>query len=125
MKIIIAGTRSFFDLAVVTNAVYSSPWLTKISEVVSGGADGVDSLGERFAENHLIAYTRFPADWSRHGNAAGPIRNGKMAAYADALIAVWNGKSSGTKNMIVQMVERGKPVYVYPAIHEVDKASSA
>ena len=31
---------------------------------------------------------------------AGPLRNEKMARVADALIAFWDGKSRGTKNMI-------------------------
>ena len=118
MRVIVAGTRGFYDLSVVTSAVYSSPWLEKITEVVSGGADGVDSLGERFAENHLLPVTRFCAEWSKHGRAAGPLRNDNMAAYADALVAVWDGKSSGTRDMITRMIERGKPAYVVPAVHK-------
>ena len=69
MRVIVAGTRGFYDLSVVTSAVYSSPWLEKITEVVSGGADGVDFLGERFVENHLLPFTHFCAEWSKHGLA--------------------------------------------------------
>lgn len=59
-----------------------------------------------------IPVKRFPADWDRHGRAAGPIRNCQMAQYADALIAIWDGKSRGTKNMIDEMNKCGKPVLI-------------
>ena len=42
----------------------------------------------------------FPADWERHGKAAGYIRNREMAQNADALVAFWDGESRGTKSMI-------------------------
>lgn len=46
-------------------------------------------------------------------SAAGLKRNGRMADYGDALIAVWDGESPGTKNMIDQMRKRGKLYYIY------------
>jgi hypothetical protein len=58
----------------------------------------------------------FPANWVEHGRAAGPIRNGQMADYADALIAVWDGKSKGTGNMINQARENRLPL---PRVHMV------
>jgi len=99
MKVIIAGTRTltnwqfFVDLL---DTIDRSEW----TEVVSGGAKGADEFGERYAEMHKIPLKVFPADWNKYGNAAGPIRNKQMAEYADALVAVWDGKSRGTKNMI-------------------------
>ena len=51
-------------------------------------------------------------DWNKHGKAAGPIRNRQMAEYADCLIAVWDGKSRGTKNMIDEMNKLMKPVFL-------------
>lgn len=84
-----------------------------ISEVVSGAARGADSLGELFAKENNIPVKQFPADWNAHGRAAGPIRNRQMAEYADVLIAFWDGKSPGTKNMIETMLKKGKIVKVY------------
>lgn len=69
-------------------------------EIVSGGAKGVDSLGEQFARERDMAISKFPANWKEHGKAAGIIRNSQMADYADMLIAFWDGDSRGTKNMI-------------------------
>lgn len=84
----------------------------KVTEVVSGGAMGADSLGEAWANRRDKPITRFPADWNQHGKAAGPIRNAQMADYADCLLAVWDGTSRGTADMIEQMRKRGKPVKV-------------
>ncbi|WP_197026348.1 hypothetical protein [Polaribacter sp. Hel_I_88] len=50
---------------------------------------------------------RFPAEWNKFGKAAGPVRNKEMAIYADALIAFWDGKSRGTKNMIQLAKQNG------------------
>ena len=49
--------------------------------------------------------------WNRYGRKAGILRNRKMAKYADALIAVWDGLSRGTANMIAEMEALGKPVF--------------
>ena len=43
MKVIIAGSRNFTDYKVLQDAIKNSGF--KITEVVSGGAKGVDSLG--------------------------------------------------------------------------------
>ncbi len=61
---------------------------------------GADALGERWAKENDIPVKVFPANWDKHGKAAGPIRNKQMAAYGEMLIAFWDGKSSGTGNMI-------------------------
>lgn len=63
-------------------------------------AKGADTCGERYAKEHRYKIRYFPADWDRYGTAAGPIRNEEMARNADALVAFWDGKSSGTKSMI-------------------------
>jgi len=113
MKVIIAGSREFTcDLMthIVDHAVRKSKF--DINEVVSGTAKGVDTAGETWAFFKNIKITKFPADWKKHGKAAGPIRNGLMAEYADALIAIWDGQSSGTKHMIESMKKIGKPIYV-------------
>ena len=57
---------------------------------------------------HLL----YPADWERHGRAAGPIRNEEMAEVSDALIAFWDGKSRGTKSMIEIAMRKGLQVAV-------------
>jgi hypothetical protein len=55
----------------------------------------------------------FPADWRLYGRSAGMIRNRQMANYADALLAIWDGRSPGTANMISLAKERELRLYVF------------
>lgn len=126
MKVIIAGSRGINDIGYIAEAVQASGF--DITEVVSGTAAGVDKLGEQYAANESIPVKEFPADWKniavpgavvksnqygKYNAVAGHQRNTKMGDYADALIAVWDGKSRGTLSMIKYMRSLGKQVFVY------------
>jgi len=110
VKVIVAGSRSITDLSVVELAIKDSA--LQATEIVSGGACGVDRLGERWASNHRLPIKRFTAQWATRGYGAGYVRNREMAHYADALVAVWDGRSGGTRHMIETMQAAGKPVFV-------------
>ena len=111
MKTIIAGSRQIWSTTVVEDAIKASGF--EITEVVSGGCRGVDQIGEAHAEAMGIPCRVFLADWNKHGKGAGPIRNTQMAEYAEALIAIWDGKSAGTKHMIDIATRKGLKVYVH------------
>lgn len=113
MKCVIAGSRDITDynLLLLAIEISRSSWL--FSEIVSGKAPGVDTLGERYAEENEISLKEFPADWNRYGRAAGHLRNQQMAKYADFAIILWDGKSAGTKSMIKYMSDEKKPAFVY------------
>ena len=116
MKVIIAGSRSITNPIDVETAIRTSGIAEDITEVVSGTAPGVDRLGEDWAKANNITIVRFPAQWNINGYKdplAGFKRNFKMAQYADALIAVYDGVSNGTANMIRTMQDMKKPVYFY------------
>jgi hypothetical protein len=110
MKVIIAGGRDFNNYFLLLEGVVESGF--DITSVVSGCAQGADTLGELFARDMDLPVHQFPANWDKYGRAAGPIRNGEMANFGEALIAFWDGKSSGTKNMIQQAQSKGLQVYV-------------
>ena len=128
-RCIIAGTRNFYDYLTVVKAINSSGFAGEITEVVSGQAYGVDSLGERWALSNKIPIKSFPADWSnislpdsivkinkkgeKYNAKAGFIRNETMAQYADALIAVIKDDSPGTSHMIKCMKDLNKKVYIW------------
>jgi len=84
-----------------------------ITEVLCGGARGVDELGRVWATNHGIPVKWCPADWDRYGNRAGMVRNREMAEDGDVLVAVWDGESPGTKNMIEEAHSHGLEVHVF------------
>jgi len=118
MRLLIAGSRSITDYAVVEKAVNLAimQWAgcgVTVDEEVSGCTSGVDRLGEHWARSHGVPRKLFPADWKKHGKAAGFIRNAEMAEHATHAVVVWDGVSRGTANMIAQMQQRGKPVYVH------------
>jgi len=100
MRVIIAGSRAITNYAIVYEAIKESGWSQDITVVVSGTANGVDTLGERWANEHDIEIHRYPANWNKYGKQAGYRRNQDMAMNADALIAVWDVKSKGTSHMI-------------------------
>jgi len=113
MQVIIAGSRSFTDYSLLKRKLTHlfSNCAAPIG-IVSGTARGADQLGERYAAEHGMRVTRFPADWDRHGKSAGYKRNAVMAQFADGLVAFWDGKSRGTGHMINLAREHGLRVRV-------------
>lgn len=107
-RVIIAGSRGFdnYDL-LCAYADYKLSKITDEIEIVSGRAKGADQLGERYAKERGYSLRIFPAEWDIYGKRAGYLRNVKMAEYADALLAFWDGESRGTKNMIYEARSRG------------------
>lgn len=99
MKTIIAGSRGASYKEVI-DAVNACPFKDKITQVISGTARGADQHGEQVAHNHGWPVHRMPANWNAHGRRAGYLRNVDMSEAAEALIAVWDGESKGTKHMI-------------------------
>jgi hypothetical protein len=95
MKTIIAGSRDLpIDIADIEAAVAESQF--PLTEVISGHGGAVDLAAERWAEGKGIPCALSPADWKQYGRAAGPKRNKAMAQAAEALIALYDGKSKGT-----------------------------
>ncbi len=126
MKVIIAGSRRIPTMGLNEPQDWFKPGVQaamldlleeviqrskfKISKVVSGGAWGIDSLGEVFAEKNKFPLIRMKADWSK-GKKAGPVRNAEMAKVADALILVMSENSSGSDNMLNCMKKENKPYF--------------
>lgn len=111
MKVIVAGTRTYRDIPTLYTILST---IVQHSDVVlQGGANGVDRLAAQWCRTHAVACQEFPAAWERWGKSAGARRNGQMARQADALIAIWDGRSRGTAHMIQSMRALGKPVHVF------------
>lgn len=82
MKVIVFGSRDFFDYQQVKSKLDDLLLGYEDIEIVSGHCAGVDKLGERYAEEKGYKLTIFEADWDAYGKSAGPIRNRKMARYS-------------------------------------------
>jgi hypothetical protein len=111
VKLLIAGSRTIApSIDYICSCVRDEAIITRI---VSGGARGVDTAAIAYAKYLGIPCTIFIPGWGLHTRRyAAFVRNNDMAAYADALLAIWDGSSKGTKHMIDAMRELGKPVRV-------------
>jgi hypothetical protein len=112
LKVIIAGGRDFSDYDLLCKRCDKLLSGRNILEIVSGGARGADSLGERYAKEKQIPIKKFPAEWDKWGKSAGYRRNAEMARYADILIAFHDGESRGTNHMINLARDKNLEVHV-------------
>ena len=115
MRTIIAGSRKITYYKIVLNAIRKSIEISGIRPtcVISGGANGIDKLGEKFAKEFEFPLEIHNAEWDKYGNKAGFVRNEQMALVSDALIAIWDGESKGTMHMINLAKKYGLKTYVY------------
>ena len=80
MKIAVIGSRSFNDYDLVKKELAS---IQDITEIVSGGASGADTLAARYARENGIRLTEFYPEWEKFGRAAGPKRNTSIVCSVD------------------------------------------
>lgn len=111
MKTIIAGSRHGVTYEDLLNAIGLISW--KITSVISGGAPGVDSLAIQFSQQFNLPLEVYRADWDKYGKSAGMIRNQEMANNGEALLALWDGYSVGTKHMIKVATKAKLPLFIY------------
>lgn len=110
MKIAIIGSRSFNNYALLGEILNDVK--DRVTLIVSGGANGADKFGERWAKEFKKKTKIFLPDWNAYGKAAGPIRNEKIVKEADVVLAFWDGESRGTKNAIETAQKLNKEVIV-------------
>jgi hypothetical protein len=109
MRVIIAGSRTVKRMEDIEAAVRESRF--NITTVICGMARGADILGSLWAQKQGIPIVYYPADWRNHGKTAGILRNRRMLENADGLIAVWDGNSPGTYDMLQSAVAK-IPIYL-------------
>lgn len=108
MKVVVAGSRSITDCEIVAECI--DKFFEPIDTVVTGGARGVDTCAEKWADDNDVPVETHPIPdwaWEEVGRKSGPLRNRYMAKQGDALLAIWDGESSGTKNIIGEATTRG------------------
>lgn len=105
----VVGSRTFEDrerLFYILDKLHDK---IGIRRIVSGGADGPDKFAEEWAKSRCVPYTIFPANWKKHGKAAGFIRNRNIVDECGRLLAFWDQVSKGTKNSIDLARKQHKP----------------
>ncbi len=106
MKLLIVGSRSIkdFDLA---------PYITDdVDEIISGGAAGIDSLAEQYADSHRISKHIIRPKYHLYNKAAPIKRNREMIEIADRVLVIWDGESKGALSAINFAKEHNKPTTV-------------
>lgn len=106
--VFICGSRNILDLC-LDNYLDKD----KIGCVVSGGANGVDTIAEKWAKSNNIEFVAFLPDWNTYGKRAGLKRNEDMVKFSDFTVAFWDGKSKGTKYSIKYSEKLGHKTTVH------------
>lgn len=129
-RVIVAGSRGFFDYELMCRELdrlfnESRMFAGREVKIISGMADGADSLAIRYADERKLTKILFPANWKRYSRVAGFLRNEDMLSVATHLVAFWDGKSSGTRHMIEIAEAKGIPVWVvkHPCIATLEHFS--
>lgn len=115
MRVLVCGATYFVDyeklhdelVRILTEKGYNlTPYANQFNPIditiISGMAKGADTLAVKFAEQYGLPCLKFPADWARYGNGAGPIRNQRMLdeAHPELIVAFPMQISRGTRDMI-------------------------
>lgn len=112
MKAIICGGRDYHDSITALRVLNNARNRMGLDHVIEGGANGADKLARQWAQTYDIPCTTIPADWAKHGKAAGPIRNRAMLKESpDCVIAFPGGK--GTRHMMKVAQEAGVRVILW------------
>lgn len=109
-RVAIVGSRDY-PLPVDVEAFVAT--LPESTTVVSGASGVVDLTAARAARARGLEVTEYPADWKRHGRAAGPIRNELIAADCTRLVAFWRAASAGTGDVVGKACSLGRPVLAH------------
>lgn len=107
MKVAVVGSRT---LSQAYYARLSENVPAGCSEIISGGASGIDALAEQYAVKEGLKLTVIAPDYEKHHKSAPLFRNAQIVEQADYVLALWDGKSKGTLNIIMTCLTQHKPI---------------
>ena len=106
MKLLIAGSRSITDFDL-------SPYIpADVDEIISGGAPGIDTLAEKYADDHKLSKHILRPRYHLYKRGAPIKRNEEMIALADRVLVIWDGKSRGAGSTIKCAEKLQKPIQI-------------
>ena len=110
MKVAVVGSRNL----TINNLGDYLPKDT--TEIVSGGARGIDRCARAYAKSHNIKLTEFLPEYERYGRSAPLKRNLQIIRYSDMVLAFWDGKSNGTRFVIENCKKENVPIKVFTTV---------
>jgi len=112
-RILVCGGRDFADAAFLFGVLDMEAEQRPVVRIIQGGADGADKLARMWATSRFCAYSHFPADWRKHGKAAGPIRNQQMLDEGKPTKVFAFDGGRGTADMVRRAKAAGVPVFTF------------
>ena len=106
MKVAVIGSRS------ITSYPLEKVLPADTTEIISGGARGTDTIAREYALQHSLPFTEIRPDYARYSKGAPLRRNAEIIERADLVIALWDGKSTGTAHSIELCHRAEKPIIV-------------
>jgi YspA, cpYpsA-related SLOG family len=130
MRILVTGSRHWsdyervsFGLATAIETLMAKFPEDKTITLIHGAAPGADSLADNFMfrsrkflaqKGYTVVIDPHPADWDKHGKAAGPIRNQEMVDLgADICVAFVAPDSRGTVDCMKRARAAGIEILEY------------
>lgn len=108
-RVLVCGGRDYDDAQSLAMVLDAAHYANPIECLIHGAARGADTLAADWALSHDVLCKAYPADWDRHGRAAGPIRNTRMLLELPHLVIAFPG-GKGTADMIRQAEAAKVPV---------------
>lgn len=114
-RVLVTGSRTWTDMDVIRRALdaigedFPPPYY-----LVEGDAPGADRMTALAALDNGWKVERHPANWDKHGKAAGFLRNREMVETgADVCLAFVKAKSKGAMMTVGLARQAGIPVRMY------------
>jgi len=111
MRVAVIGSRTADEHTALQIRDHLPPYTTQI---ISGGAEGVDQAAKAVAAELGIPFREFLPDYAAYGKRAPLVRNDRIIEEADMVLAFWNGHSKGTQYVIAECIKKGKRVVYIP-----------
>jgi len=115
IKHAIVGSRTIHNYPAISKILKQHD----IQAIISGGAKGVDTLANTYADKHNIEIVNIYPKWNTHGKKAGYIRNKQIVNLCNVVLAFWDGKSKGTTHSFTLAKQLHKDLYIY--VYNVNK----
>ncbi len=109
MKLAFIGSKEFTDYKKLKSNLNK---INNISQIISGGAPGTDTLAKKYAQENHIDFLEFPPDFSKYKKDAKHIRDKLIVENCDKIIAFYDGKCEGTKYTLDYGKKLRKPIII-------------
>ena len=109
MKIAVIGSKEFSNYNLLKSILDKEK---EIEQIISGGAEGADTLAQKYAHENNIKFLEFAPNYEENGNEAKHIRDRLIVENCDKVIAFYDEKCEGTKYTMDHARQMHKPIYV-------------